>query len=663
MAISKISKFHIFGHLSIKEPLLNELQKLGFLETTHIEEKEGFHNWSDLEDNFSLSSSTSLNNVRFCIDLLSNYLNKEEKGIRSLFTAKKAYSYDELVKIEQQYKFNELFTHCKELDNELNQLNLQENKLNTAKVEIEKWQDLELDLSKIDDRKYIKFILGSIAKNNFDSFILDIKKQVKTSIVQPVGGEKNKVNTVIITLAENLPSIEPLLQQYLFETFKYSYTFTGTPKHILKIIKEQLFEINKKRKEIEQELIKLHSKNQFIYQFYDLLSIKQEKEETKKYLKKSEKTLVIKGWVQDKDIPKLKKRLKEKFSAYEVSFSEPEQDEQVPIALTNAGFIKPFETITELYSLPNYYEIDPTPILSIFYFVFFGLALSDVGYGATLAFITYFALKKFDLEAGTRKFLKLLHYCGISGIIGGIIFGSWFGDILNYLPPTFDNLRIFLMQKLPLINPTANPIPLLILSLTLGVIQIYTGIILKFIDNVKKGMLIDGLMDQISWLSLLTGIILTLLKGMLPLFLQRLPVLLIYLGIITIVLTQGRTKKNILLKLGSGILALYDISGYFSDILSYSRLFALGLATGVLAQMFNMVATMFHIPYLGFFVTLAIMIIGHTFNLFMSGLGSFIHDARLQYVEFFSKFYEAGGTPFRPFSLKTMYTKIKDVEE
>ena len=118
-----------------------------------------------------------------------------------------------------------------------------------------------------------------------------------------------------------------------------------------------------------------------------------------------------------------------------------------------------------------------------------------------------------------------------------------------------------------------------------------------------------------------------------------------------------------MLKLGGGILALYDISGYFSDVLSYSRLFALGLATGVLGQMFNMVATMFHIPYIGFFVTLLILVIGHTFNLLMSGLGSFIHDARLQYVEFFSKFYEAGGIPFRPFTLRTLYTKIKDIEE
>jgi V/A-type H+-transporting ATPase subunit I len=155
------------------------------------------------------------------------------------------------------------------------------------------------------------------------------------------------------------------------------------------------------------------------------------------------------------------------------------------------------ETITELYSLPNYYEIDPTPILSIFYFIFFGLCLSDVGYGASIAILTYLAIKKLKLEGNTKKFLKLLYYCGISGIFGGIIMGSWFGDILNYLPPMFSSLRNFLIQKLALFEPASNPLPLLMLSLALGVIQIYTGIILKFLDNVRKGKLYDGLMDQI----------------------------------------------------------------------------------------------------------------------------------------------------------------------
>jgi len=150
---------------------------------------------------------------------------------------------------------------------------------------------------------------------------------------------------------------------------------------------------------------------------------------------------------------------------------------------------------------------------------------------------------------------------------------------------------------------------------------------------------------------------------MLPSVISKISGTAILIGTISIILTQGRAQKNILLKIGSGILALYGITGYLSDFLSYSRLFALGLATGIIAQMFNMLATMIKIPYLGVLFTLVILIVGHTFNLFMSGLGAFIHDARLQYVEFFSKFYDAGGNPFRPFTLKTTYIEVEDTSK
>lgn len=660
MAISKISKFHIFAHLSIKESLLGELQKLGCIEITHIEEKMEFRNWGNIEEDIDNNISIKLNNVKFCIDLLSNYEDKKSRGLKSLFTSKKVYSYTELIRIAQQFDYENLFSQCKALDNELNHLKLEENKLFTAEQEIIKWQDLELNLNEIEQQKYIKYILGSISKNYFNDLAADLKRQAKTTIIQTVREEKNKLYLIVIILKENLPEIEPILQKNHFETYKYSYSFLGTPKQILNTISKQLDAIAKRRSEIEQLLTKLHQSNQFIYPLYDFLYIIQEKEDVKKYLKKSEKIIALKGWIRDKDIPKLRKKLVNNFTAYDIYFTKPKKDEQTPVSLDNQTLVVPFEVITELYSLPDYHEIDPTPILSIFYFIFFGLCLSDVGYGASLALISCFAINKLKLEKGAIKFFKLLFYCGISGILGGILVGSWFGDILNYLPPQLSNLRDFLIQKLPLFEPTENPLPLLILSLILGIIHIYTGIILKFLDNVRNDKLYEGLMDQISWLLLLTGLILVLLKGIMPLIIEKFAWAITIIGIISIILTQGRTKKNFLLKIGSGILALYDITGYLSDVLSYSRLFALGLATGIIAQMFNMLASMVNIPYIGFLFTIILLTIGHTFNLLISVLGAFIHDARLQYVEFFSKFYQAGGIPFKPFTLKTRYIKLED---
>lgn len=661
MAISQISKFHIFAHLSIQEPLIDKLQRLGCMEITRIEEGMEFKNWRNIEEDISNNGTAlKLNSVKFCIDLLSSYGNDKKKGFDSLFTSKKVYHYDELVKIAEQFDYENIFVQCKSLDNELNHLKLDENRLITARQEIQKWQELELDFKEIEQRKYIDYTLGTITKKNFNNLSQDIGHQDKTAITQIIKEEKNRLYIVFITLKENFSKIEPILQKHHFEIYKYSYPFTGAPKQILKTISEQLNTITKKRLEIEKILTKIYEDNQLIYPLYDFLSIEQEKEETKKLLKKSREVIAIKGWIQDKDISKLRKQLNEHFEVSEINFSKPEKDEVVPIALTNHNLVKPFEVIAELYSLPDYREIDPTPILSIFYFIFFGLCLSDVGYGASMALLSYFAIKKLKLEKGAIKFFKLLYYCGISGILGGILVGSWFGDILDYLPSQLVGVREFLIQRLALFQPTDNPLPLLILSLALGVVQVFTGIILKFIDNIRNDRLYDGLMDQISWLLFLTGIILFMTKGMMPPFMENISWIITVIGALSIILTQGRTKNNILLKLGSGILALYDVTGYFSDVLSYSRLFALSLATGIIAQMFNMLATMVNIPYIGFLLALIVLIVGHTFNLLISGLSAFIHDARLQYVEFFTKFYQAGGIPFRPFSIKTKYVHVED---
>ncbi len=663
MAISQVRKFHIFAHLSIKEILLKELQKLGCVEIIHIGKKTAFHDWLNIEETSEEDASVELNKIKYCIDFLSNYQDKDKKGIQSLFSSKEILDYNKMAELFRQLDHDKLYQQCKELDNELNHIKLQENKLKSIEQELRDWKELDLDLSKINQSKYIRFILGSIAKSDLKNFRHDVEHQGKTNIIQTIQEDKNRLKLIIITLKENIEKIKHIVQKYHFETYQYNYSFTGTPEHIIEEISEQLTEMTDRRKEIEKKLIEIYKNNQSIYPIYDFLSINKEKEDAKKYLKKSENAFVTKGWIKKKDIPELQSKLKNKFKTYEIHFTEPKEDDQVPVALDNHKFVRPFEVITELYSLPNYFEIDPTPILSIFYFVFFGFCLSDVGYGAVLALVSYLAMTKLSLGDSAKKFFKLLYYCGIAGVFGGLLVGSWLGDILDYLPSMFSGTRDFLFQKIALFDPADNPIPLLILSLSLGVIQVYTGIILKFLDNVKKDKLVDGLMDQISWLLLLTGLILALLKGMMAPFFGKLAWFLLVVGILAIILTQGRASKNYLMKIGSGILSLYNITGYFSDVLSYSRLFALGLATGIIAKMFNMLATMANVPYIGILLTLIILFIGHTFNLLISGLSAFIHDARLQYVEFFTKFYQAGGIAFKPFSFKTTYTKIRESQE
>lgn len=663
MAVSKIKKFHIFAHLSIKELLLKELQKLECVEIMELDKKTAFHDWKNIKDEDKESNVVSdLNRVKFCIDLFSKYQVKESKGLQSLLTKKEIIKYDDLVSISKKTDYELLHQQCKEFDKQLNQIKLSENKLKAIAEELNEWKELEIDLISMNESKYIEYYIGSIANNNLEKFTEEVIKQSKYSEVKIVKEGKNTSKIIIITLKENRDKILNITQKYHFENYKYTHPYTGTPAEIIKKINELSEELSEKKVTIEKQLIEISNNNKDIYKIYDYLSINKEKDEISRYLIKSENTFVIKGWIQEKDIQKLKHRLSDRFTAFEIIFSDPKKKDKVPVALENHKLVQPFEVITELYSLPNYFEVDPTPILSIYYFIFFGFCLSDVGYGVVLAILSYLAIHKLSLGYSAKKFFRLLYYCGIAGAIGGIFVGSWFGDILNYLPPAFSWIRNIMVDKLSLFNPTENPIPLLILSIALGVIQVYTGIILKFLDNVKRGKMIDGLMDQISWLLLLTGIILFLIKGMLPSIFGTIAILFLFIGVFTLITTQGRTNKNIIMRIGSGILSLYDITSYFSDVLSYSRLFALSLATGIIATMFNMLATMANIPYIGIIITIIILFIGHVFNLLISGLSAFIHDARLQYVEFFTKFYQAGGIPFKPFSLKTTYTKVEEID-
>lgn len=662
MAVSQISKFYIFAHLSIQEPLIKELQKLGFLEISEIREKDEFQEWKISHENDENHFLTELTKVKFCIDFLSDYQGKEKKGISSLFIPKKIMNYDYFNELCQKLNYETLYEQCKEYEHELNQIKLQDNKLKTIANELEAWIDLDFDLSKMTQNQYIYFLLGTIKNDERTDLKNTILEKVKESDLFVVKELKNKSRIMIVCLKEKLNEIKQIVQQFHFDIYQYSHTYEGTVKEITREIDNHLKLNEKRRQGIEKELEKIYQKNQSgIHTMYDFLSISRDKEEAKKHLVKSENTFIIQGWIQRKNIPQLKNILQAEFQAYEIYFEEPRKEEQVPVTLDNPKLVKPFEIITELYSLPNYNEIDPTPILSIFYFIFFGFCLSDVGYGATLAILSYFAIHKIKLEGGSKKFFTLLYYCGIAGIFGGIFVGSWFGDILDYLPSIFNNLRIFLIQRLSLFNPTENPIPLLILSLSLGVIHIYTGIVLKFLGNLQKGKLIDGLMDQISWLFLLTGIILVLLNGFNIAILKTIAWVMVVLGALTLVLTQGRTKNNIFLKIGSGILSLYNITGYLGDVLSYSRLFALSLTTGIIAEIFNMFSKMvINIPYIGILLTVIILLIGHIFNLLISVLSAFVHDVRLQYIEFFNKFYQGGGVAFKPFGMKTTYIKLED---
>ena len=378
-----------------------------------------------------------------------------------------------------------------------------------------------------------------------------------------------------------------------------------------------------------------------------------EKQKNKTKLLKTAKTFLLEGWVPERLVEKAKKILDENDCYY--VFRDPLDDEEVPVLMENSKFITPFESVTEMYSLPAYRGFDPAKIFAAFYVVFFGIMLSDAAYGIIMAIACFVILKKYDLEGMAQKLITLFLYCGISTTFWGALFGGWFGDIATVVARIFFGVEFAI--KPIWFNPMDDPIKLLIFSIALGIVHLFTGMGIKSYIQIKEGKWFDALCDQGFWIITITGICAWLGGSMILPALTNIGMYMAIAGLVGLLLTGGRHNKGIGKVIG-GLSSVYDITSYLSDILSYSRILALGLATGVIAQVVNTMGSIFGGGILGAILLLIIFIFGHTLNIAINVLGAYVHTCRLQYVEFFGKFYMDGGEPFEPMGQKTKYIRV-----
>ena len=354
-------------------------------------------------------------------------------------------------------------------------------------------------------------------------------------------------------------------------------------------------------------------------------------------------TFCIEGWVPTKKVAQLKKRIERENVVYALSEREPEEGETPPTVLENGKITRQYEGITNMFNPPKYGDFDPNAVMAPWYWVIFGLMMGDAGYGLMMLIIILAAKKIMKPKGGTLALMNVMLYSSIPTIICGILFGSYFGEEL--LPAVF-------------FTPLKDTMSMLILTLVIGVLHIFTGMGVKIYLNVKEGKLLDAIFDQVSWMLIIAGL------GML--FLQpvrTVGMVLAIIGAVIVLLTAGREKKGIFGKITGGLVGLYGVTSYLSDILSYSRILALSLATGVVGMVMNILAGMVSsgipIPVVRFIPALLIYVVGHVFNLALGLLSAYVHDCRLQYIEFYGKFYEGGGTLFKPFAVKTKYASIK----
>lgn len=650
-----MNKISIAGLDNEKQLLIKDIMDLGVVEISSQDSKLTDPEWmsyvkKDGNENEVLDYDAKISKTS---EVLSS-LDKYDSSKRPLFSTRKSISAKDFdVKISNTDKAEENVAKVLELNKQLNELSSEENKIEAAILSLKPWASYDIPLE-LSETKHVSIIMGLVPSIiEIDKLKIDLEEKTDKSYLNLISSDKDQHYIVIICLNKEKEDVYETLKQYGFNHISFK-ELKGTAAENIVYNENKLKEISKNKQIVESNITELVPYKEEIQILYDHLIMERDKTKITSNMLKTHSAFYIEGWIPE--VSKL--NVEQVLSKYQCwhEIKEPEEDEQYPILMENNSFAQPFESITELYSLPSSSNIDPTLFMAPFYFIFFGLMLADVGYGLLMSALCFAVLRKFKLEGTIQKMMKVFFYCGLSTAFWGVMFGSWFGDAIPAAAKLLFNSD-FTIKPL-WINPMEEPMTLLVFSFIFGVIHLFTGMAIKAYMLIRDGDTLAAVFDIGFWYGFIIGIALMLFGNSIILGSGQIGKWMTIIFAIGLVLTQGREKTGIISKLISGVLSLYNITSYLSDILSYSRLLALGLATGVVSSVVSILGSMGGRNFFGILLFVVAMLIGHSFNFAINALGAFVHSARLQYVEFFGKFYEGGGEAFNPLSKKTKYNKI-----
>ena len=430
------------------------------------------------------------------------------------------------------------------------------------------------------------------------------------------------------------------------------------PRDAMEALQRDIVQLKQDIASNEKAIAEQADKRELMIFAMDYLLMREDKYRALEDMAVSRNTIVIDGYVRADKVDALVEELESKYTL-SIVVREPAEDEDVPVTFKNNSFVEGVEDLTEDYSMPAKGDIDPNPVMAAFYYILFGLMFSDAGYGLIMVIVTGLILRLKKPEGNTRRNMIKFFYCGLSTVFWGAMFGSWFGNAFATITGTFFGKEIVLAPIW--FDPVPEPIKLLGFSLAVGFVQVMVGLIVKFTILWRSGDKLDALMDIGLWWVVFLGLGFILLNMLVSMpILNTIGLYTALAGGIGLVLTQGRSASNIVMKLVGGIVSLYNITGYFSDILSYCRLMALGLVTGIIGSVVNTIGSMSGPGVGGTIIFIIVFIFGHAINFAINVLGAYVHCNRLQYVEFFGKFYDGGGRPFRPLKVNTKHYKFRE---
>lgn len=519
-------------------------------------------------------------------------------------------------------------------------------KLNEKEQDLFAWQKLDIIPNQFAS-KQVRLQLATVASENWLAFE-QASQQLPELYLELIYDDTKEAHFAMVYLESLTEQVKHFASQ--FSAVEVHLAIEQTPSQAIKQIDQQVKALVQQQKELALEI---GQKRQLIAQLQlseEYLLAKIERYQALSQFVQTEHLFVLQGWVGQTDCQELTQALQSSVPYEEVylSFEEPtaaEIQEEVPTKLNNHPIVRPFEMLIEMYSLPKYDEIDPTPWMFPFFLVFFGMMVADIGYGVLMLVATTVALHTQVFKKGTERFLRFFQVVSIPTILWGFIYNSCFGESLPYKP---------------LLSTQEDVIQILLLTVSFGFIQIMVGLALAGYQNVKRKDYLGAITNGFAWQAILVGLAIYAAGTFLNLgtLVGQLGIVIALIGVASIIFIPTFTNKSKVLGFVGGLYQLYGISSYIGDLVSYTRLMALGISGGAIAAAFNLIVG-FMPPVFRFTIGLVLLVALHALNIFLSLLGAYVHGARLQYVEFFGKFYEGGGKVFQPLKSAEKHVNIR----
>lgn len=655
MSIIKMKKLAVIGLDTVKENLISDLMELGAVQITdqssRLSDDEVWKDFGIRDGNEEEVAALELQLSR--VSLAMETLEKFSTAKSPLFFTRRAMKRTEFLKAQENREavYRDV-DRILELNDQRHKLKELINKKNADLAAIKPWVVYDLPLE-IEQTAYTMINLGVVPSTaDMETLTGRVYDGRDAVVLKEIGRDKELIYLVVVTMKEQEEEVITILKQHGYTPTPFK-DFQGTAAENRDRLIREIQEAERRCAETEKEISSLYSLKEGIECIYDQLVIQRDREQVKAGFLKTKRTFFLEGWVPETCEEAVSRALDANQCCFE--YREPEDGENVPVLTVNSSMVDPFEAITVMYSLPDYRGVDPTKYFALFYAMFFGIMLSDAGYGIVIAAACFIVLRKFALEGMTFRMIKMFFYCGLSTVFWGALFGGWFGDFFQVAAKVLFNKEITINPIW--FNPVDDPTRLLIWSLIFGVIHLFLGMGINAAMLIKRGQWKDAVFDVFSWYMVIGGAAMWLAGGFITEAIVKPGMYITIAGAAILLLTGGRDKKGIG-KVTGGLSSLYNVTSYISDILSYSRLLALGLATGVIASVVNTMGSLAGGGVVGAIVLLFAFIVGHTFNLAINALGAFVHSSRLQYIEFFGKFYEDGGDEFEPLRKNTKYIRI-----